>query len=152
MSLEKETQQVRTTSLGWMIQRIARRLDAAMEQRLSRHDMTVQQFAVMMTVLETEALSQSEIGERFGMPAYAISRAIDHLEDLGLVERRPHPTSRRTLTIHPTGEGRAISEALFGIVKEVNDELAAALSPSERSQLQALLSQVVRAGTPGPKG
>lgn len=149
MSLKAETQQVRTTSLGWMIQRIARRLDAAMEQRLSRHDMTLQQFAVMMTVLETEALSQAEIGTRFEMPAYAISRAIDHLEHLGHVERRPHPTSRRTLTIHATERGHAISEALFAIVSEVNDELAATLSPADRAQFQALLSQVVNAGHPG---
>ena len=80
MSLEEETHTVRTTSLGWMIKRIARRLDEMLEERLARHGMTFRHFVVMMTVLETEGLSQTEIGDPFGIPPYAISRAIDHLQ------------------------------------------------------------------------
>lgn len=143
MSLARETQQVRTGSLGWMIQRIARRLDQAMEQRLRAHGMTLQHFAVMMTSLETEGLSQTEIGVRFGMAPYAISRAVDHLETAGLLERRAHPTSRRTHTIHTTKNGRALSRDLFSIVREVNDELARPLSASERDQFRQLLERLL---------
>ncbi len=143
MSIENETRQVRTTSLGWMIQRLAGRLDRLMEERLSAHGLTLQQFAVMMTVLEFEGLTQSEIGARFGMPAYAISRAIDHLEGAGLLERRAHPTSRRAHTIHVTEKGRQLGPDLFRIVGDVNAELAAPLSDQQRDKFAELLSAVL---------
>lgn len=143
MSCELEAKQVRTSSLGWMIQRLARRLSQAMETRLDSHGLSLSQFAVMMTVLENDGLSQTEIGDRLGQPPYATSRAIDHLESVGLLERRPHPTSRRTHTVHATAAARALSRDLFAIVQEVNDTLAAPLSDQERATFLTLLTKVM---------
>jgi len=145
MQIEQQTQTVRTSSLGWMIQRISGRLDRTMTENLAPHRLSIQQFAVMMTVLEVDGLSQTEIGKNFGMPAYAISRAIDHLESENLLERRAHPTSRRTHTIHPTETARALSQTLFGIVEKVNAELVAGLSGKQRKDLRDILEQVLGA-------
>lgn len=143
MSIEKNTQNVRESSLGWMIQRIAGRLDKAMEQRLSVHDLTLQQFAVMMTALEHDGLTQTGIGGHFGMPAYAISRAIDHLEAKDLLDRKAHPTSRRSYTIHATDKGRELSSALFTIVGEVNEEFTSPLSAGQRAEFKNLLEKLL---------
>lgn len=143
MPNDEQTWDGRTSSLGWVLQRASARVERAMEQRLSRHGMNIRQFAVMMTILEQGGLSQSEIGARFTMPAYAISRAIDMLEEAGLAERRPHPTSRRRLTIHPTEKGKALGAELVAIVHEVNDSFAAPLSPQERARLLALLGRLI---------
>ncbi len=131
------------TSLGGMIQRITRHLGEEIETRLTPYDMTTQQFAVMMTVLETEGVSQSEIGKRFGMPAYAISRAIDHLEAAGYLERCPHPTSRRAHTIHATQQGRSMGPALFAIAQDVNETFAQPLTARERAQFSYLLMKLL---------
>lgn len=144
MSLEREAMKVRTTSLGWMIQRLARRLNQAMEERLSRHDLTLRHFIIMMTALESDGLSQTEIGYRFDIPPYAISRAIDYLETRGLVVRKAHPTSRRTHTIHATAQGRTLGQDLFAIVRSVNDELAAPLTVEERTAFKGLLEKVLK--------
>jgi DNA-binding MarR family transcriptional regulator len=143
MRKSQKARRTRTSSLGWMIQRIAGKLDRAMEARLSAHDLTVAQFAVVMTVLEHEGLSQTEIGERFGMPAYAISRAIDHLENTGLVVREPHPTSRRTHVIHATDAAYDLSASLFDIIRDVNAELATPLTTAERSEFLRLLKKLL---------
>ena len=142
MSVEKDTRRTRTTSYGWMIQQIAGRLNRAMESRLSPHGLNIQQFAVMMTVLEEGGQTQTEIGSRFSMPPYAISRAIDHLVQAELVERRAHPTSRRAFTIHATEKGRALAPVLFGIVGDVNAELTAPLTKEQREQLGTLLQML----------
>lgn len=139
MSIDNDTHDVRTSSLGWMIQRISGQLDKAMEQRLSAHDLTLQQFAVLMTALEYDGLTQSEIGGHFGMPAYTISRAIDHLEKIDLLERRAHPTSRRSHTIHATDRGRDLSQSLFSIVRDVNAELTSSLSKQQVAEFRKLL-------------
>ncbi|MCV6593148.1 MAG: MarR family winged helix-turn-helix transcriptional regulator [Silicimonas sp.] len=143
MTISQQTKRTRTSSLGWMIQRIGGRLNRQMEARLGEHGLSVPQFAIMMTVLERDGLTQAEIGQSYGMPAYAISRAIDHLEDTGLLERRPHPTSRRAHTIHTTPAGQDLGPTLFGIVKDVNAELAAPLSAEERKTFAALLRKIL---------
>ncbi|WP_425037325.1 MarR family winged helix-turn-helix transcriptional regulator [Primorskyibacter sp. S187A] len=143
MSVEEDTHRTRTTSYGWMIQQIARRLNQSMEERLAPHGLNLQQFAVMMTVLEFDGLTQTEIGARFSMPPYAISRAIDHLEKAGFVARRQHPTSRRAFTVHATQGGSALAPSLHDIVNDVNAELTAPLTTAQREQLGALLQKLI---------
>lgn len=143
MTLENEAETVRTNSLGWMIQRIARQLDRAMESRLSEIDLNLQQFAVMMTVLETDGQTQTEIGNKFSIPPYAISRALDHLETSGHLERKPHPTSRRTHLVFATDQGRKLAPRLFAIVREVNSDLVAAFSAQEQNDFHKLLTKMM---------
>jgi len=143
MSVSDQTRQSRFSSNGWKIHRVAKWLDHEMDQRLAAHSLTVQQFAVLMTVLETDGLSQTEIGQQFSAPAYTISRAIDQLEHSGLLERHPHPTSRRTHIIHATPAGIALSPVLFAIIQEVNAALVAPLDAAEREAFGAMLTKLL---------
>lgn len=142
MSVSHDAKHTRETSLGWHIQRIASAVNRRMEAVLDAHGLSLPQFAVLMTVLEHERLTQAEIGARFAMPAYAISRAIDHLEGIGLLRRTQHPTSRRAHLIEATEAGLALGPTLFGIVKEVNADLVTALSASETEHLAAILPKL----------
>ncbi|MDJ0628592.1 MAG: MarR family winged helix-turn-helix transcriptional regulator [Rhodobacter sp.] len=134
---------MRETSIGWMLQRITGALDEAMNTRLAALDMNLGTFAVMMTVLEHGPLTQAEIGKRFGMAPYAISRAVDTLEELGFVSRGAHAHSRRAHSITATVEGVAIAPKLHAVVRDVNAALAAPLSAAERETLTALLRKVL---------
>lgn len=136
--------QTREASIGWMIQRLARRLDDAMNARLAEYGLNLQQFAVMMTVLEHGSLTQAEIGRRFAMPAYAISRAIDGLEQAGLIAREAHPTSRRAHQITATQEGLALAPALFDLVGQINADLTQDLGGDDADRLRRLLSETMK--------
>lgn len=104
----------------------------------------------MVIVLEHEPLIQSRIGDFFGMPAYAISRAVDALAAQGYLARTPHPTSRRAVSIATTETGRALAPQLFAIVQQVNANLLAPLTPDEQSQFGAILQKLLPARTPRP--
>lgn len=143
MSIAEETRQVRTTSLGWMIQRLSRRIEDAMTARLAEHGLTLSAFAVMMTVLEHGPMTQAEIGRHFAMPAYGISRALDLLEGRGLVARGPHATSRRAHRVAATPEGLALAPRLQAIVREVNEAFAAPLTEAERAGFAAVLAKLM---------
>ena len=143
MTISEDTRRVRETSMGWVIQRLARRLDVAMEARLGALGLTVSSFAVMMTVLESGPMTQAEIGKRFGMPAYAISRALDALEAVGYVERRAHPTSRRAHDVHATPAGLALAPQLHDTVRAVNADLVSGLEPDDSAAFLALLQRVL---------
>lgn len=137
----------RENSMGWMIQRLARRLDDAMNARLAEHGLTLQQFAILMTVIEHGRMTQAEIGRRFAMPAYAISRAIDGLEADGLLVRDAHPSSRRAHQIHATEKALDMAPAMFTIVKAVNADLTAGLAPDEANRLRQLLADAMNGAT-----
>lgn len=137
----------RENSMGWMIQRLARRLDDAMNARLAEHGLTLQQFAILMTVIEHGRMTQAEIGRLFAMPAYAISRAIDGLEADGLLVRDAHPSSRRAHQIHATEKALDMAPAMFAIVKAVNADLTAGLAPDEANRLRQLLADAMNGAT-----
>ncbi|MBO6638272.1 MAG: MarR family transcriptional regulator [Roseitalea sp.] len=137
----------RENSIGWIIQRLARRLDDAMNARLADHGLTLPQFAIMMTVIEHNRMTQAEIGRRFAMPAYAISRAIDALEADGFLVRDAHPSSRRAHQIQATEKAVALAPAMFAIVKAVNADLTAGLAQDDADRLRQLLAEAMAGAT-----
>jgi DNA-binding MarR family transcriptional regulator len=142
-SLSEQADAVREASTGWYIQRLAGQLDGAMNSALEPHGLTVQSFAIVMTLIIDDGLSQKQIGQRFSAPAYAISRAIDGLERDGFLERRIDPSSRRANTVHATQKARDLAPRLFAIIGDVNARLLASLNESEQAQLIALLARVL---------
>ncbi len=131
--------------MGWMLKRLSSVLDAEMHRELSRLDLNLNQFAVLMTLLESEGMTQTEIGQKIGMPGYATTRSLDALEEARLLERRPDERSRRSHRIHLTDVGRAMAPDLFAIVGHVNEQLLAPLAEDERLLFATILEKLVHA-------
>lgn len=142
-TLGEQARAVREASTGWHIQRLAGQLDRAMNTALQSHGLTVQSFAIVMTLIADAGLSQKEIGQRFSAPAYAISRAIDGLERDGFLERRTDPSSRRANTVHATQKAKDLAPQLFAVIVDVNARLLDSLDEAEQAQLIALLARVL---------
>ncbi|MBU2992423.1 MarR family transcriptional regulator [Octadecabacter sp. 1_MG-2023] len=146
--LSKTTRHTRTNSFGWMFQRIAGQFMVEMKKQLAPFDLTIEQFAALMTVMEHDGVTQRQIGEHISMPAYAISRALDHLEKIGFVERVAHPTSRRAVHVVVTPRAKDIAPQIFGVVDRVNDELIGILDDGQTDTLRLLLQSLLRAPKP----
>ena len=143
MTISDDTRQTRQNSLGWMIQRLANRMTKDMNLRLAELDLSLPQFAVMMMVLEHGPLTQSDIGKRYDLPPYAISRALDHLQVLGFVTRKAHPTSRRAHQIEATAKGLEKAPELHRVVREVNGDILAPLNFEETALLLSMMTRLV---------
>jgi DNA-binding MarR family transcriptional regulator len=69
-------------------------------------DLTARQTALMLTVyLEAGPHTVRALAQRLGVGKPAIVRAIDTLQDVGLVERRPDPADRRNVFVVGTEAG-----------------------------------------------
>ena len=69
-------------------------------------DLTARQTALMLTVyLEAGPHTVRALAQRLGVGKPAIVRAIDTLQDVGLVERRPDPADRRNIFLVGTEAG-----------------------------------------------
>ena len=142
--MKDDTRVVRESSFGWMIHRIARSMDERMSAELAQLGLSLPQFPVMMTVLEHDGVTQAEIGRRYNSQAYVISRALDGLEQKGLIERRKHPTSRRAHLIYVTPAGEKLWPRLNAIVETVNADVLDPLSDAERDVMLKLLPRLLQ--------
>lgn len=143
--IKTQTQNVRRTSVGWMLKNLYSSLDAEMNKELECLDLNINQFAVMMTLLENEGLTQVQIGKKIAMPGYSTTRTMDVLEEKKYLERRVDERSRRSYRIYLTDLGHAVGPELFAIVKRVNARLLSPLSEQEQAQLVGLLETLLLA-------
>ncbi|MEA1890446.1 MAG: MarR family transcriptional regulator, partial [Pseudomonadota bacterium] len=141
--MKPTAQKVRENSIGWMLKMLCGRLDSDMTKELQQLGLNLGQFAVLMTLLEEEGLTQAEIGSKIVMPGYATTRNIDALEVMQIVERRKDERSRRSYRIHLTGQGHKIGPKLFKTVGNINEKLLSPLDASEQKQFLELLQKVL---------
>ena len=145
VNTQPPAKQVKENSVGWMLKRLASRLDSEMMLELKQHDLNLNQFAMLMTLMEEQGLTQTEIGKKIIMPGYATTRTLDALEASGYVERRTDEHSRRSYHIYLTKKGRDLGPTLFAIVAKVNDNLLSAVSLTQQKQLKAILNKILLA-------
>ena len=129
-------------SFGFLVQTLARRMDLRMKERLKELDVDVKIFANLMFLSEKDGITQREIGNHLNFPEYYTSRNVDSLIKYGYAERRPDPTSRRSMLIFLTEAGRAKAAELPAVIQAMNDETLHNLTEAERDQVIFLMQKI----------
>ncbi len=142
MTQMKSTKHIRENSFGFLIQTLARDIDAKMKRALKDVDVDVKVFANLMLLADEDGINQRTLGEKLNFPEYFTSRNIDALVEAGYAERRPDPNSRRSFLIFLTDAGREKATQLPNVVRQVNEETLGMLSKEERNQVVDLLKKV----------
>jgi DNA-binding MarR family transcriptional regulator len=99
-------------------------------------------FLLMRFVAASEGQSQQALAERLQVPPSRMVALVDHLEDAGLVERRPDPEDRRVRGLHLTRKGRGVLERAAKIAIDYETQLCAGINREEREQLIDLLQRL----------
>ncbi len=133
----------RPVSVGRMLNQLSRQLNAEMETRLKELGLTLNSFFILMTLMESEGLTQSELGKRLKLPPYGITRLIDSMQAAGLLERRDDPTSRRNHLLFLKARGKTIAPEVREIIAQVNNQLLAGLTTAERQAFTSTLEKLV---------
>lgn len=89
-----------------------------------------------------EPLTGRDIAERLLMTSASMTSLLDTLERRNLVERHPHPTDRRKVLIHLTGEAREIVDQVLPGVHAVITAAISDLAESDREQLITSLTTI----------
>jgi DNA-binding MarR family transcriptional regulator len=104
--------------------------------------MTATQRLALFELVDSGPLRLNDLAQRMGTSAPTASRAVDALDELGLLERHADPTDRRAITIELTDDGRRSVEERKARVYAAFRPAAAALSPRDREQLAELLARL----------
>jgi len=106
-------------------------------------------FRVLNLVDAAEGRSQQAIGEAIEVPPSRMVGLVDELEQLGLVERRPHPTDRRVRALYLTAKGRETLERGREIAKAHERDLTKGMPAADRKRLTQYLQKIVDEQTIG---
>ena len=90
--------------VGSLIRRVKRVIgERAREVHPDLHPMT---YVILAHLAAHGPLRGADLSDAFGMDKGGVSRQVQTLVDLGLVERQPDPEDRRAILLDATGEGR----------------------------------------------
>ncbi len=129
-------------SVGFLLAKAHQRLYACFRQELSPFGITPPQFALLAFLWKEDGLSQTELSERTETDRTTLGGLVDRLEKGGLIERRPHPSDRRSFLVYLTAAGRNLEEDLSRIALQVRQRATAGLAPGEYATLCELLEKL----------
>jgi DNA-binding MarR family transcriptional regulator len=131
------------STLAFLLSQVGSHASKRFAQRIAAIGLTPPLFRLLNLVDAAEGESQHAIGEAIDVPASRMVGLVDDLEQLGLVERRPHPEDRRVRALHLTPEGRRQLARGRKVAREHEEVLAGGLSEAERRELVGLLRKLV---------
>ena len=102
-------------------------------------NITPHHFEILRLLSEEGSLHASEIGERLQIAKAQMTKLIDRLVILNIVERKMDPADRRTFNITLTAESRAILEQHERRAARAVQEIMSGLSDEELENLSLSL-------------
>jgi DNA-binding MarR family transcriptional regulator len=124
--------------LSWTGQRTAYGFAAALKPLGLRPP----HFGLMTLVEANPGATQQQLVTRSLIDPSSMVAVIDELEELGLAERRRHPTDRRKHAVHLTAKGKRTLGRAREVAVEFAEELLAPLDAEEREALRLLLRKL----------
>jgi DNA-binding MarR family transcriptional regulator len=130
-------------SIGYLINRLAREMQNALEKELAPHGVTAAQWSVLIRCLNDGPQPQGALGRQLAVDASAITRLVDRLVAKDLVLRNPTPGDRRSFEVALTRKGRTLAKKLPPYARRVLTQYLAGFTPAEVKQLNGWLKQII---------
>jgi len=89
-------------------------------------------------------LMMRELADRLGITTGSLTVAVDRLEKLGMVERKPHEHDRRAWLIVLTEQGKAMYEQHHKYHEEFTQEISHDLTNKEIELLTQLMARILQ--------
>jgi DNA-binding MarR family transcriptional regulator len=90
-----------------------------------------------------EGITVSELAELARVRKQTMAQAVDQLERMGYVERRPNPRDRRSRLVFLTERGAAVKPVTHATAARVEEHWARLTSPEELEALRASLLRLL---------
>lgn len=119
-------------------------LATVIDTSIDDHALTAGEVDVLMAIRTNDGeTTPSQLKERFAMTSQGITRRLDLLSDKRLIDRRAHPTDRRSVTLHLSDQGERIAdEAIATMASSVLGLTEQTFTPDELDTLNHLLDRL----------
>jgi DNA-binding MarR family transcriptional regulator len=114
---------------------------------LAGHDLSVAQFASLLMFQKSPGLTVADLARAVSTARQSANEMLAGLEQAGLVERRPHPTDRRSHQVFLTEAGRAALAEALPAVRALEARLSAGFTADELAVVDAWLTRMIQAAS-----
>ena len=142
--------------VGFLLKNLHHTLRQAMDEALRARglEMSFAHFATLFGVFSEPGITGAQLARRAMVSAQTMNSILRRVEADGLIERGPHPDSRRADSWSLTEEGEKQLARARVIGDTVFSRMLAALSTAEVAELQSYLRRCIAAleTSPPPRG
>jgi DNA-binding MarR family transcriptional regulator len=131
----------------WLISRAYARSSGLLNDGFEAHadGLRSYHYRLLAAVEEQGPASQADLGRGTGIDRSDVTAAVGELERRELVQRSVDPDDRRRNVVSITRAGRKQLGILDRLIAEIQEQVLAPLSPSERSQFGKLMLRLAEA-------
>lgn len=88
------------------------------------------------------AMRMKELADKLGVTTGTLTVQVDKMVKMGLIERRPHESDRRSILVVLTAEGETLYQEHDQLHLSLTQDLTAKLSDTDRQHLLACLTAI----------
>lgn len=103
---------------------------------------TKEQWSLLAVLWKKDGVTQQFLAEKTFRDRAGITRLLDNLQRVGLVERRPDKDDRRTNCIFLTKKGRAIEKDVVEVLEQVVQNITKNISDEDIEHLRSVFNQI----------
>jgi DNA-binding MarR family transcriptional regulator len=127
-------------TLGFLLHDVARLLRKRFEQRAKDLGLTRSQWQTLAYLANNEGIHQAGLAEMLEIEPITLVRILDKLSERGLVERRQHPSDRRSWLLYMREEARPLIDTMRSIGDQTRKEALDGTSQEDNERLYELLT------------
>jgi DNA-binding MarR family transcriptional regulator len=127
-------------NLGFLLHDVARLMRKRFEQNARELGLTRSQCSVLAHLARHDGIQQGVLAEILEVEPITLTRLVDRLEQMGLVERQSHPTDRRIRLLRLTEAARPKLADIFAVGAATRGEAVEGVSEEDRDRLFDILS------------
>ena len=127
--------------MGWHIRRIARLANGHFDQALEASGLSAAQFTLMALVAANSDDRISALAERAAIDPSTLSRTLEGLEKLGLVEIVRVQSDRRRRAVWLTEKGARVLQSAMPLWRKAHDELDHVFSALPLAQIKVIINK-----------
>ncbi|MDY7104484.1 MAG: MarR family transcriptional regulator [Actinomycetota bacterium] len=122
--------------LLYVVRRLARAMGRASDDIAADHDVSLPELMMLLVLGEGGGFSGAQLARRTFVTPQSGHQVLTQLVERGLVDRRPDPSNRRTLTHELTEAGWDVAERCRDAVLELEERVLAGVPDDERRLLK----------------
>jgi DNA-binding MarR family transcriptional regulator len=129
--------------IAFLLSQVGAHAANSFEQRLSHLGLRVHHAGLLRMLGSNPGMTQQALADLFGIFPSRLVALLDELEEEHFIERRNDPADRRSYRLFLTAPGRTILKKIGTVTHQLEDDLLASLTESQRGELARLLRGIV---------
>ncbi len=130
-------------SVGQLVAGARQRLKQAVHLGMAPHDLTPQQYWMILVIVEHGPMSLHRLAQRIFVDDPTASRLVKTLVDRGIFHAGADPAHGRRLVISLGPQGVALQDPVMAFTRELRAGILEGLSPEEQLQAVNLLGRIL---------